>query len=223
MSCIPLKHYYIMKKLLLLILLALPSFTMAQSEWEVVEKANPSKEKKAGKKAKKVVDAKYLAGAVPVVDGKVVFEKTISAPGVSVSDIYNRTLKAITALTQEPNQKENSRVVAVNKKENIIAAAIEEEMLFSNKLIARDFTIARYTIIATCSEGAVNVKINRIWYEYDKGRATEATYHADEWITDKVSLSKNGQKLYRANGKFRIKTIDRKDDIFGKIETAVRN
>ena len=48
--------------------MCLPMIVMAQNSWEKpVEKNN--------------TDNKYLAGAVPVVDGKVVFETNISAPG----------------------------------------------------------------------------------------------------------------------------------------------
>lgn len=35
-------------------------------------------------------DSKYLAGAVPEVDGKVVFSKEFSIPGMSQEEIYNR-------------------------------------------------------------------------------------------------------------------------------------
>lgn len=35
-------------------------------------------------------DSKYLAGAVPVVNGKVVFTKTISVPGLSQDEIFKR-------------------------------------------------------------------------------------------------------------------------------------
>ena len=35
-------------------------------------------------------DSKYLAGAVPEVDGKVVFTKEFSIPGMSQDEIYER-------------------------------------------------------------------------------------------------------------------------------------
>ena len=38
-------------------------------------------------------DSKYLAGAVPEVDGKVVFTKDFSIPGMSQDTIYSRLLR----------------------------------------------------------------------------------------------------------------------------------
>ena len=54
-------------------------------------------------------DSKYLAGAVPEVDGKVVFTKDFSIPGMSQDTIYSRLLKWMDArLAKNEN---NSRVV----------------------------------------------------------------------------------------------------------------
>ena len=41
---------------------------------------------------------------------------------------------------------------------------------------------------------------------------------AENWITDKYGLNKNKTKLSRMSGKFRKKTIDRKDEIFNTIK-----
>ena len=40
-------------------------------------------------------DSKYLAGAVPEVDGKVVFTKEFSIPGMSQDEIYERDRKSV--------------------------------------------------------------------------------------------------------------------------------
>ena len=40
---------------------------------------------------------------------------------------------------------------------------------------------------------------------------------AEDWITDANAFTKNGTKLARISGKFRTKTIDRKDEIFAAI------
>jgi len=42
------------------------------------------------------------------------------------------------------------------------------------------------------------------------------TYYAEEWITDRYGLNKKQTKLARVSGKFRKKTIDRKDYLFNK-------
>lgn len=77
-----------MKKIFIVILMCLPMIVMAQNSWEKpVEKNN--------------TDSKYLAGAVPVVDGKVVFETNISAPGKKAGEIYQTMLRELEAMTKK--------------------------------------------------------------------------------------------------------------------------
>ena len=45
---------------------------------------------------------------------------------------------------------------------------------------------------------------------------------AEEWITDEEALNKKKTGLNRMSAKFRIKTIDRKDNIFETISNALR-
>ena len=40
------------------------------------------------------------------------------------------------------------------------------------------------------------------------------SYKAEEWISDAEAINKKGTKLYPRSGKFRIKTIDRIEEIF---------
>lgn len=214
------------KKLILISLLTVPCYAMAQSEWELPETAKAQTEKSSAQntgtpKKEKRIEAKYAAGTVPVVDGKVVFETNISVPGASADALYDLAIAAVTEITKQPNQYELSRITAVNKNEHIVAACFEEEMVFSNSLLARDFTEFRYTLILKCSDGNVNVVMNRMSYDYEKGRKTHATYHADKFITDEEAINKKGNKLYRLNGKFRKRTIDRKDEIFTFVEQKV--
>jgi colicin import membrane protein len=62
--------------------------------------------------------------------------------------------------------------------------------------------------------------MTRIYYLYDEER-NATTYQAEEWITDRWGLNKKQNKLARVSGKFRRKTIDRKDYIFKKFETLL--
>ena len=59
-----------------------------------------------------------------------------------------------------------------------------------------------------------------IVYLYDEERDPQ-TYYAEEWITDRYGLNKKQDKLARVSGKFRRKTIDRKDYLFNKFNTAL--
>lgn len=62
----------------------LPVVAMAQNDWEVPDKVETTTTSTTGTTTAAAIpnpDAKYLTGAVPVKDGKVVFEQTINAPG----------------------------------------------------------------------------------------------------------------------------------------------
>ena len=89
-----------MKRLLIALLMSLPLVSMAQDNtWErqpVTDNANS--------------EQKYLAGAVPVVNGKVLFETTIQAPGKSGQQIYDIMKSQLTRLTKEEGQSEQSRL-----------------------------------------------------------------------------------------------------------------
>ena len=74
-----------MKKLFFTLLMLVPMTLWAQDNtWERPE----VDEQAEAAKAKENPDAKYLKGAVPEVNGKVVFTKHINAPGKSATQIY---------------------------------------------------------------------------------------------------------------------------------------
>lgn len=224
-----------MRHLIIYMLLMLPTVAMAQSEWEVpdaqkpqqtVRQAKQKKDKQQGeatapRQRKMKIDAQYAAGTVPEVDGKVEWSKTFACPGRSTDDLYERTLAALTAITKEPRQGAKSRISAVNRKQHIIAAYLDEEMVFSAGALAKDYCSFRYTLIAECSEATVTVRLCRMSYEYEKGRPGGGVFTAEEWITDSQALNKSQTNFYRLNGKFRKKTIDRKDELFANLEAAI--
>lgn len=207
-----------MKKHLLLAVLLIPCLSWAQTEWEVpdFEKKQSTEEIKENekRKAKKTILPKYNVGSVPEINGKVEWEETFNVPGTDAETLYNRTLEIISQLIKDKRQTERSRISAVNRQEKIIAANMEEEMVFSTSSFAKDFTHFKYSIIAECKDNTVKMKLCRMTYKYDVGRPEEETYTAEELITDKQAINKKGTKMFRLNGKFRIKTIDRKDEIF---------
>ena len=63
--------------------------------------------------------------------------------------------------------------------------------------------------------------MTHIRYLYDEERQPQ-TYNAEEWITDKEGLNKKQNKLARISGKFRRKTIDRKDFLFNKFAELLK-
>lgn len=163
-------------------------------------------------------DAKYLTGAVPEVNGKVVFEKLIRVPSKTKKQIYDILLSQFTKMTKEANQFEQSRIAYNDTLDNKqLVASYQEWLVFKNKPLVLDRTRLFYQLIADIKDGEVLIKMNRIYYLYDEER-TPTTYQAEEWITDRYGLNRKMTKLARVSGKFRRKTIDRKDYIFGRLE-----
>lgn len=204
-----------MKQFLIVVLLAMPMIASAQDNtWERIEQEPVSKENK---------DAKYLVeNAVPVVDGKVCWETTIQAPGKSARQIYDILLAQMTKMTKEPNQEENSIVAIQDPEKFQLGAVFHEWLVFKNVALSLDQTLFHFQLHAECADGKANVKMTRITYDYDLER-NPTHYTAEEWITDKYCVNKKHTKLYPNSGKFRRKTIDRKDFIFNKFNTLLND
>lgn len=187
----------------------------AQNEWEEMDRTQEEKEKVAV--AAVNPDAKYLAGAVPVVDGRVVFSTVIEAPGKSASQIYSTMKSYMDRMTRLPNQLEHSTLAIADSSKNLLCGNYQEWLVFKNNALSLDRTRFYYTVIANCYDGRVEVKMTRIYYLYEEERDPQS-YKAEEWIDDKNALNKKKDKLLRGNAKFRRKTIDRKDYLFGKFD-----
>lgn len=174
----------------------------------------------AGLKLKE--DPKYLEGAVTTDEnGKVVFEAEMEAPGKSAEQLYELLFDYMSGLTQDKEAIE-SRIALVNKDEHIIANLMDEWLVFNSSFISLDRTECKYNLIANISDGKVKMTINHIYYTYEEGRQTGFKLPAEEVITDKVALTKKKNDLARIFGKFRKKTIDRKDQIFNEIVALIK-
>lgn len=214
-----------MRKLLIIALAVMPFCCMAQSNWELpnAKKQNTEqKTKEAKKDGKKGIDPKYGIGAIPMVDGKVEWDYTIKLEGKSTEEVYESAIGAIEELLKQPLQKEDSRITAVNKNDHIIATYLTEEMVFSSRLLSTDFCEFRYTLIATAKPGELQLRLCRMSYLYDIGRKNECVYTANEMITDEVAMNKKKTKMFPSYAKFRIHTIDRKDEVFKFIESKLK-
>jgi colicin import membrane protein len=65
------------------------------------------------------------------------------------------------------------------------------------------------------------MEMSHIKYFYEEERNPQR-YKAEEWITDKEAVNKKNTRLLPLTGKFRRKTIDRKDYLFNKIEGLLK-
>ncbi len=201
-----------MKKLLIAMMMCLPIGMTAQNNtWEMPEQgtnaANP--------------DQKYLAGAVPEVDGKVLFHTVINAPDKSAAQVAEIVRSYMTKMTTEPNQFEQSRIVVDDSVKHEIVGTYQEWLVFKSTALVLDRTRLMYNLIANCEDGKLDLTMTRIYYLYEEERDPQ-TYKAEDWITDKEGLNKKQTKLSRVSGKFRRKTIDRKDYLFNKFAELLR-
>lgn len=157
-------------------------------------------------------DSHYLKGAVPEVNGKVVFSHEYVVAGLSKEDIYNKVLDYLNARMSK-NENVTSRVAYANKEEGVIAALADEWIVFSQKALSLDRTKIKYQVTANCSDGKCEVLIAKILYTYRE----KEKYQAEEWISDKYALNKAQTKLVRGLAKWRRKTIDLVDTYFKEI------
>ena len=206
-----------MKQLFFTLLLLVPMTLWAQDNiWERPE----VDEQAEAAKVKENQNAKYLKGAVPEVDGKVVFCKHIDAPGKSAAQIYDILHKYLLKMTTEKNQLENSKLIIEDPQKHELAASYGEWLVFKSTAIVLDRTRFYYVIKALCKNGGVDVTMSHIRYLYEEERKPQRLT-AEEWITDKEAVNKKNTKLYPGSGKFRRKTIDRKNYLFNKFETLL--
>jgi len=204
-----------MKKILIAMLMAMPLMASAQDNtWEKIEQATVTKSK---------VDPKYLAeDAVPIVDGRVCWKTTIEAPGKTATQVYDILLAQLQKMTKEPNQLGKSVVAIQDPTEHKLGASFCEWLVFKNTALSLDQTQFNYQILCECYDGKADVTLTRIIYLYDVDR-DPTKYLAEEWIVDKYCVNKKRTKLYPISGKFRRKTIDRKEFIFNKFESLLNN
>ena len=238
-----------MKKFWFIALVAAFSLNgMAQNTWEMTEeerqalkekqelqqrKQKEKQERKQNKSAQVAavseVEAKYAQGAVPVVDGKVVFESTVMCPGKSKKQIMDLATEFLQETADEPNQivYENggkiSKVAFSDEKDGVVSGRYYEHLVFTNKALSLDQTDFDYTLIVKCTDGKAVITMSRIRYVYEANRPEIGWNEpAEEIITDENAFTKKGTKLNRAYGKFRRKTIDRKNYLFTQFEKKLK-
>ena len=202
-----------------------PATTASQGSGWVIPTATKKETPKPAAQvngAKQKEDPKYLEGAITFDEqGKIVFDTEIEAPGKSAAQLYDLVFDYMSGLTQDKESKA-SRMALVNKDEDIIVNTMDEWLVFSNSFISLDRTECKYNLIAKITDGKVSLSINHINYIYEEGRQTGFKLPAEEVIIDKVALTKKKNDLARIFGKFRKKTIDRKDQIFNEIAALVK-
>lgn len=155
-------------------------------------------------------------GAIPVINGKVTFEETISAVGYTAEEVEkimnDWTKKRFVKPTVISVKRFNSEVPATT--------ILKSEEYITFKSTAFVFERARiyYYLTLTANEGSCTFNMSRITYWYDdEDDKGGLRMKAEEWITDENAINKKG-KLKAFEGKFRRKTIELKESLTKELE-----
>lgn len=168
-------------------------------------------------------DPKYLDSDAVTYnkEGKVEFDYETDANGKSAKEIYDIVLQYMTSLTKEETNI-GSRVTMADADTHTIVNAMDEWIVFSKSFLSLDRTRCRYQLAATISDNSLKLTLNRILYLYETEHPSGFTESAENIISDKMALNKKKTALSHLFGKFRKKTIDRKDQIFNELTALVK-
>ena len=126
-------------------------------------------------------DPKYLEGSVPVVDGKVVFQKNIQLASNSGAEAF----QLAKAWAAQRFDKEECRVVYENPDKGELAAAGKEYIVFTSNALSLDRSKMSYSVLIHCSNSSCSIQLTNIRYEYNVTYQREPEkYTAEEWMTD---------------------------------------
>ena len=162
--------------------------------------------------------AEYQVGAVPEVNGKVVFEESFAAKGDS---------KEIAAKAQEWVKKRfaGSNVIKHNIYENETPGTLtlksEEYITFKKKTFVLDRTRITYFLDIEAKDNACTMRMYRITYWYDEEFKGGEHFTAEMYITDKEAFNSEKTKMLKKPGKFRVKTIDLKNELAAELKDAL--
>jgi hypothetical protein len=157
-------------------------------------------------------DPKYLDGAVPEVDGKIVFAKEFAIDNADAA--YD---KLQTWLAERMRVAENNSSVAfADKEKGQILAIGREYIVFTDKALSLDRTLMTYNVHVTVSQNKAIVEIERIRYEYER-----KIIPAELQIADGIALNKKKTFIYPAFKKFRKRTVDFAEEYLNSAATAL--
>lgn len=181
-----------MKRLLFIILL-IPTLLLAQTE------------------------SKYMTGAVPLVNGKVVLSRSLNVQGFSKDQIY----KALQSWAHQQFDNSRNQVVYTDEDKGVIAARGEDEIVVRIGLFPGKIKL-EYMLTMKCGNGTCILETSRIKYQNNpSSKKSTDIISAEEFITDKYALNKAQTKLTNGTGDYRMKTIDVVDKLAAQAQEAI--
>ena len=160
---------------------------------------------------KSETDNRYMAGAVPEVDGKVVLTRTVDVPaGLTLQEVMIRVDAWLIRCTKDERMHYNQRLP--KRADNELQHSYSMELTFSKSFLAHDFAEMAYVLAVRYDGGQIIMEMSHINYKYNENNKLNK-YTAEEMIIDKYALNKKKTKLIYGFKKFRMKTIDLLDEL----------
>lgn len=160
----------------------------------------------------------YLsADAVPLVNGEV--EWVCNLPNTGKTDAQLK--KGVDEFFKKlKSQKAVTTVTALPSTDGSQSYAVVELLTFTANFISLDQTQFSYVLEAKEQNGNASLTMSNLRYNYKQNNKMER-YSAEEWIVDKYAVNKKHTRLLPITGKFRRKTIDRKNELFQQFKDIV--
>ena len=167
------------------------------------------------------VEARYDKGSVPTVNGRVMFQETVSTT-LSEGEAYTRISEWATQRFVKPNVIV-SKFTSEDATNHTLSLTAEEYIVFKSKFFVLDRTRVNYWTEIQCTEEGVSIKLTRINYWYEEEREGGIKFSAEEFITDEQAFNPKGTKLLKDQGKFRKGTVDFFDRIVAEMTEVLNN
>ena len=159
--------------------------------------------------------SRYLAkDAVVVEDGYVVFTNRIQLADNCNKETIGKL--ALSWMEEFLSKYDPSRNRVISNEPGKIVGMGDMEIVFTNNALAYDRAQMSYAMTLEYTEKECILSVERIRYVYDDGTQV-SRITAEEYIVDHMAVNRKGTKLTPVTGKFRKKTIDAVDEIFGHL------
>lgn len=169
------------------------------------------------------LNPKYGKGAVTTDEnGNVVFTQSFNIPeGMTEDQCYTLLMNWAKGRFAIP-YAHDGRILNEDASTHRFIFHVEQTIVFKRTAIVADESKISYNFSVAVKNGVFTMKMTDINYRYEEGREGGGQrFSAEEWITDKEAYNRKGTKFLKSTGKFRVKTIDLKDQLFQKAVDAI--
>lgn len=152
-------------------------------------------------------DKRYLAGAIPMKDGKVVFNRQLDITGIATQTAMELT-QQWAKVTLAANGY-NGKIYNIDNNAGTLIMNIDGNLIFKSSAFQLDKATISLILDIRFNNDRCMLTFRNIRYLYaiNPNNKNMDVIMADNWITDKEALNKAGTKMYAMNGKFRIRTV----------------